>query len=980
MFRKMTVMAMAAVLLLTLSATDAVAVPEKAKAVLTTVFASPFGASTASYTYGYGYHVPGNQQPDLRTLFYDDAPTVNLNNNLYFVTLSGGMAVQLYADINFGGASRTLTAAGEHNLASLNNFGGVASSVKFWNPVPVIDATVSNPPNLANALLYQHNFGDVYMPTLQGAPPISVTFTLGNVIGWNSSLAPDMIWEMAGVSPGLSFNVASGTIDANTTTPLAITNGTQITATYTPAGPGPFDVTFLIATNSSAFPGGEGDYRFRMTGNVHDFQSVFIQPSVGQNGAVNIAADAPASDPHRTISVESWLKHPSATINDYQWQQQPRSVAAPTGAWVSGTKSWLFDPSNGPGDYRVFVRAKTNHNVYTDPLNIPVTVWERPAILDTPLTVPANQWFADDAQVAARYYSQVGTPIPLSAASSSGNPDLTYASHTQSSKYGNGALNPNGTTAYPLDTIDAINRFTPARTVSLWFRTANVNQNAVLFEEGGGSNGLSIYLDGGLLRAGAWTNDIPFGWHSLSGVTANIWHHVAFTLGESSPGNFVTNLWLNGVASGAIPGASPILTHGGTNGYAGYVTSTRTHTGSLSSSSGLRFTGSLDELALFSRMLSSSEIVATANSSAGSMDWDANGMIYLDKFEFPGAAFEQNVASQYIWYQVQGNRGSTIGTQNAGAPLNHSFPTATTSGKLYVYGISRLGMRTVEKAFNLRIYPQITVTANDVTGRPLSSTTLNGSTNSSQFSSGGSSVSYTWKVDSNGDGVINATVVEDVSQLSSFYEWGIDGDYPIELTMSVGTFEGAVYTKSDTATAQIASGRPTADAGGPYRGGITGGNDTPIRLLGNTSNPVPSVDIGSLVEWDWTRGPTHEGIALNGSSHFATTYNGILGTAARSVVAWVKTSQSSNAIVSWGSGATGGKWDMRMTNLGLLYLQTGGGSVWGGPRIDNGAWHHVAIVLPEVASPTTSDIVFYIDGVRYDSSVLEETHEIINTA
>ena len=100
-------------------------------------------------------------------------------------------------------------------------------------------------------------------------------------------------------------------------------------------------------------------------------------------------------------------------------------------------------------------------------------------------------------------------------------------------------------------------------------------------------------------------------------------------------------------------------------------------------------------------------------------------------------------------------------------------------------------------------------------------------------------------------------------------------------------------------------------------------------------------------------------------------YNGIGGNQNRTVEAWIKTTDGTNAeIVGWGTNVTGRKWVFRMTD-GRLRLEVHGGGTESTNRVDDGEWHHVACVLD---GDNVSDIKFYIDGV------LDENQTVGNVA
>ena len=139
---------------------------------------------------------------------------------------------------------------------------------------------------------------------------------------------------------------------------------------------------------------------------------------------------------------------------------------------------------------------------------------------------------------------------------------------------------------------------------------------------------------------------------------------------------------------------------------------------------------------------------------------------------------------------------------------------------------------------------------------------------------------------------------------------------------------------------------------------------------------------GSLVgagdgstHWDADSPPVAGGpessLRFNGVSNYVqTTFPGVGGSGSRTVVFWVKTTDTSNhGIVSWGdSSRNSRKYHVRINNsaangtLGAIRCEVQGGNAIGSTNLADGQWHHVAIVYREDDTPTTSDILFYVDG------------------
>ncbi|WP_417589771.1 LamG-like jellyroll fold domain-containing protein [Owenweeksia hongkongensis] len=127
----------------------------------------------------------------------------------------------------------------------------------------------------------------------------------------------------------------------------------------------------------------------------------------------------------------------------------------------------------------------------------------------------------------------------------------------------------------------------------------------------------------------------------------------------------------------------------------------------------------------------------------------------------------------------------------------------------------------------------------------------------------------------------------------------------------------------------------------------------------NTSN-------GSAITFSGTAGGS--GLVSKGDHDFnfdgsnyieANTYKGILGNANRTVEAWVKTTLAGSAIVSWGTNATGQKWLVRLDGSGALRAEVAGGNRIGTTPINDGQWHHVAVVLD---GNNTNNLDLYVDG------------------
>ena len=93
-------------------------------------------------------------------------------------------------------------------------------------------------------------------------------------------------------------------------------------------------------------------------------------------------------------------------------------------------------------------------------------------------------------------------------------------------------------------------------------------------------------------------------------------------------------------------------------------------------------------------------------------------------------------------------------------------------------------------------------------------------------------------------------------------------------------------------------------------------------------------------------------------------FKAVPGGGARTCEAWVRTTSTINnlIIMSWGINATNEKWDVRLHNSNkALRVEYSGGGVVGSTPLNDGQWHHIAVVVPSDGAPLTS-VLLYVDG------------------
>lgn len=141
--------------------------------------------------------------------------------------------------------------------------------------------------------------------------------------------------------------------------------------------------------------------------------------------------------------------------------------------------------------------------------------------------------------------------------------------------------------------------------------------------------------------------------------------------------------------------------------------------------------------------------------------------------------------------------------------------------------------------------------------------------------------------------------------------------------------------------------------------------------------PVPEVfvpDEGAEV--------SNNALAFNGTTDWVELqgFNGVTGSNARTVEAWIKTSAAAPGdFISWGTNTAGKKWTIRLDNAspftGRLRLEVGSAWAIGTKVINDGQWHHIAVTYP---GGKLSNARLYVDGMP--DAIVNIWESDINTA
>lgn len=181
------------------------------------------------------------------------------------------------------------------------------------------------------------------------------------------------------------------------------------------------------------------------------------------------------------------------------------------------------------------------------------------------------------------------------------------------------------------------------RSVMMSFRTgADVNVRQVLYEQGGGTNGFSIYIDGGQLYAAGWRgNGGTFNIHMPIGIQADTTYAAGFVFDFAGSGRF--DAYLDGNNYASVPLVTGQAGHSGDIGIGGTRNATRFFDGNVGGN-GQLFTGQIGEVLNYSSGLSSTQatqvqdyLVNKWTGSAASIG-DFNGGAGSDTLQFTGAS------------------------------------------------------------------------------------------------------------------------------------------------------------------------------------------------------------------------------------------------------------------------------------------------------------------------------------------------------
>jgi len=148
------------------------------------------------------------------------------------------------------------------------------------------------------------------------------------------------------------------------------------------------------------------------------------------------------------------------------------------------------------------------------------------------------------------------------------------------------------------------------QTIEFWFNADDVTSRQILYEQGGSSNGMNAYLEGGDLHCGIWNSSSKVQNHFVeTAVSTGTTYHLMFVYNDSRDDSMTA--YLNGVPVGGVNGVNTINAHTGDVGIGAMNNDTRVADGTADglnqSGDGLNFDGRIDEFALYSYALTTQQ-------------------------------------------------------------------------------------------------------------------------------------------------------------------------------------------------------------------------------------------------------------------------------------------------------------------------------------------------------------------------------------
>jgi hypothetical protein len=233
--------------------------------------------------------------------------------------------------------------------------------------------------------------------------------------------------------------------------------------------------------------------------------------------------------------------------------------------------------------------------------------------IDPATITDGHVWYLDE--VAADGTTPDATQVGLSG-TIVGDPQLVTGLSGKALKF-DGV--DDGVTIPDSDFINITNGPWPNRTIIAVFNCADASKAEMqtVFEEGGRTRGLTIYVHAGEAYVGGW-NRAEYDWNPGSWISApiksNEWHSVALIIREGGEGveDNKFEMWMDGQLVGAAPGGH-IYNHSNNNAI-GYTLENNVFHDDTGEGDGWYFEGLVDEVWILNEALSPGDLGAILTS------------------------------------------------------------------------------------------------------------------------------------------------------------------------------------------------------------------------------------------------------------------------------------------------------------------------------------------------------------------------------
>lgn len=162
-------------------------------------------------------------------------------------------------------------------------------------------------------------------------------------------------------------------------------------------------------------------------------------------------------------------------------------------------------------------------------------------------------------------------------------------------------------------------------------------------------------------------------------------------------------------------------------------------------------------------------------------------------------------------------------------------------------------------------------------------------------------------------------------------------------------------------------------------------NESSGTTAADTSGNNRQGTLMNMDDTDWISGANGNALNFDGIDDYVTVsgFTGVSGSLPRSCSAWIKKSDTDEAmILSWGEPVRGKKWMFRVGTAGNLEVALWDGLIQGTTVINNGLWHHVASVYSNTdinkdGTIDLRDVQLYVDGQLEQNAIVKNYDPVL---